>query len=676
MMVMGLSSVPALTPVYAETVPSELFEQLVNHEGIIYAMNEKEAVITSVNIDLPEIRIPAELSGRPVTSIGMGAFSGKTGIEKVILPDTVISIEDKAFENCSALAEINWDRVSYIGKNAFAGCSSLAVSRLPEGIAFVSERSFMGCASIESVTMPEGVSKIGTGAFMNCTALKNITFSSSLSSVGASAFENTMWYDSLDNGLVYCGSIAYKYKGKMPEGTDVILKEGTVSISPLCFNGCSGMTAVEIPNTVTSIGANSFCGCTGIWEVKIPGMVSYIGNGAFSGCTNLVDIDMADTVMGLESDVFKNTSWLAAQSDGIIYIGKNVYKYNGTAPEDSSAKIQEGTVGIAAGAFSGQSGIISVSLPESLVQIGSKAFMGLNKLSFITIPDGVTDIDSDAFADCLGLSVINVGVGISSISCLPYLQSSITEINISENSPYYKSDEHFIYSADMTKLVRCYSDEGLEEYSVPAYISEISEYAFMNCKGIKKMYVPEEVETVGIYAFKNCTAEVYGYSDSGMDIYARKNDVNFIKYLIEVSGNQWYYSDMLSFDYSTVTVTDIDGNLVEFSFGASPEQVYKDNLKTVPVEVYGENEGEVSVQVGLRGDVNQDGKISASDASLIFSEYKRLYKGQSGKLSKWKTFIANVDSTKGNSKITAQDASYVFSYYKEEYTKGHAKYPF
>ena len=94
------------------------------------------------------------------------------------------------------------------------------------------------------------------------------------------AFANTPWYDSKSVGMVYIGKVAYKYKGEMPRGNSVVIKKGTVSISPFAFDGCSNLTSVTIGNSVTSIGHRAFEGCIGLTSVTIPSSVTKIGDRA------------------------------------------------------------------------------------------------------------------------------------------------------------------------------------------------------------------------------------------------------------------------------------------------------------------------------------------------------------------------------------------------------------
>ena len=154
----------------------------------------------------------------------------------------------------------------------------------------IGDYAFSDCTGLTSVTIPSSVNSIGEEAFRGCTGLTSVTIPTSVTEIGYSAFGGTPWYNNQPDGVVYIGNVAYKFKGKMENGTHLAIKEGTVSIGPAAFGGCTGLTSVTIPNSVTEIGWSAFKGCTGLTSVTIPNSVTEIGDMAFEGCTGLKKI--------------------------------------------------------------------------------------------------------------------------------------------------------------------------------------------------------------------------------------------------------------------------------------------------------------------------------------------------------------------------------------------------
>ena len=62
----------------------------------------------------------------------------------------------------------------------------------------------------------------------------------------------------MDDEIVYLGRCLYSYKGDMPSDTEIVINEGTVSISPCAFQNCENLISVTIPNSLTTIGEAAF----------------------------------------------------------------------------------------------------------------------------------------------------------------------------------------------------------------------------------------------------------------------------------------------------------------------------------------------------------------------------------------------------------------------------------
>ena len=275
-----------------------------------------------------------------VTSIGEYAFYNCTGLTSVTIPNSVTSIGESAFENCKGLTSITIpNSVTSIGNQAFYGvpnivyngtakgspwgaknvngyvdgyfvyadatkttllaCSSAATGAItiPNSVTSIGKWAFSRCTGLTSVTIPNSVTSIGNQAFELCTGLTSITIPNSVTSIGSDAFDNTAWYNNQPDGVIYINKVLYKYKGTMPQGTSIAIKEGTISISggameSGAFYRCTGLTSITIPNSVTSIGNYAFSGCTGLTSITIPNSVTSIGSSVFSRCTSLTSIQV------------------------------------------------------------------------------------------------------------------------------------------------------------------------------------------------------------------------------------------------------------------------------------------------------------------------------------------------------------------------------------------------
>ena len=166
------------------------------------------------------------------------------------------------------------DGVLYIGKDAF-DCWIDEIGE-PEGFC------------VEYVVIPEGVRKIGVGAFLN-TNISEIRIPSSVVSIGKRVFSSSVEIEVAEDNPVYhvCNGCLIETASKtLIRGTDhsVIPADGSVTrIGDYAFAGCYGLTGIEIPESVTSIGECAFSG-TGLTGIHIPRSVVSIGDGAFRAC--------------------------------------------------------------------------------------------------------------------------------------------------------------------------------------------------------------------------------------------------------------------------------------------------------------------------------------------------------------------------------------------------------
>ena len=157
---------------------------------------------------------------------------------------------------------------------------------------------------------------------------------------------------------------------------------------------------------VVSIDQWAFYACAMLKSVIIPHTVTFIGMSAFHYCENLADVYIPYSVTTVEGSAFAYTKWYDNLPDGEVYINNTLYRYKGTAPENTQIVVKDGTTRIAGFTFWNQSNIISIELPQTLTVIEHDAFEGCTQLSSILIPKNVTDIGASAFADCTSLTEV------------------------------------------------------------------------------------------------------------------------------------------------------------------------------------------------------------------------------------------------------------------------------
>ena len=104
--------------------------------------------------------------------------------------------------------------------------------------------------------------------------------------------------------------------------TSLTLPSSVTSIGSSAFSGCSGLTSLTLPSSVTSIGESAFSGCSGLTSLTLPSSVSSIGESAFSGCSGLSSIYVNwESPLSIDASTFED----ANTGKCILYVPKGTY---------------------------------------------------------------------------------------------------------------------------------------------------------------------------------------------------------------------------------------------------------------------------------------------------------------------------------------------------------------
>ena len=212
-----------------------------------------------------------------VTSIGNSAFYNCTSLTSVTIGNSVTSIGDSAFNHCTSLTSVTiGNSVTSIGSYAFGSCSGLTSVTIPDSVTSIGSTAFYNCSGLTSITIGNSVTSIDSYAFEGCSSLTSVTIPASVTSIGSNPFA---YCDLLESITVDPGNTVYS----SPNGCNAIIK----TADHLLVLGCKNTV---IPNDVTTIYGHAFYGCIGLTSIEIPASVSNIYTSAFNRCSNLEEI--------------------------------------------------------------------------------------------------------------------------------------------------------------------------------------------------------------------------------------------------------------------------------------------------------------------------------------------------------------------------------------------------
>ncbi len=483
-----------------------------------------------------------------ITHIADSTFFYNTSIQKIILPQSLTSIGNRAFYS-SSISEIT----------------------LPKSLTSIGDEAFFNCWGIESFAVPAKVNKIGWGALSSCVFGDNFKMESNhfvlydgfiynkdMTHLISSYDSNMQEEITLPYTLTHIGNDAFC---ACPNLKKITIPEGVTYIGDWAFNSKSSITSISLPSSLNYIGEGAFANCSNLKQITIPKSVEIIGDRAFLGCNleNKIQILSDKYLINPDGFIYNknmtrmvsqyyplnkshftvptsvthigNGAFFAAQNvsyitipNSVTHIGTNTF----TACSSLTAiSIPNSVTHIGWGSFSNCSALNSVSLPNSLTSIEDQLFFGCINLQSISLPNNIKKVGNLAFNKCENLSaiilpesVIHIGNSAfmscvkiksliipASVSHIGYGAFSICDItdNFTSLSKNFIIEDGFVYDNKKQRIISSYKYSDTQQFSIPSSVQFIDNGAFWSYRELTSITIPNSISHIGKWSFDACS---------------------------------------------------------------------------------------------------------------------------------------------------------------------------
>ena len=436
---------------------------------------------------------------------------------RIFIPQTITERRSNAFDGCLFTLALNQKTVS--GWNSL---DFLEGVELGDDVETIESDAFRYCTNLKQIKIGKGVTSIPlrnryswSSPFDGCPALESITV----------AAGNTI-YDSRDN----CNAIIETANNRLLYGSgSTVIPETVTAIAELAFKSCTSLTEITIPDWVTEIGSDAFSGCTGLQTVTSyldtpigdPGFSSDVKSSAtlcvpylksnvyknsnYWNFTNIVEMEGSPeemAVINFADPVAKSicvNNW-DINGDGEISMGEaklvtSISGFSGNIELVSFDELQYFTnvTSIDNYAFSGCSGLTSVTIGNSVTSIGYEAFRDCSSLASVTISNSVTSIGYSAFSGCSGLTSVTIPNSVTSIGYSAFYDCSSLASIVLPNG---------LTTIESRTFSGC---SGLTSVTIGNSVTSIGYEAFRDCSVLTSMTIPNSVTNIGSGAFSGCS---------------------------------------------------------------------------------------------------------------------------------------------------------------------------
>ena len=481
----------------------------------------------------------------PITQIPRYTFYEKKLVGELRIPNTVTSIQDYAFNNCTGLSGILVipNSVTEIGNEAFYNCKGLnGTLTLSNNLKTIGRSAFYNCSGFKgSLTLPNSVTTIGSSAFELCSGFTSLKLSDALSVIPSNAFDRCTSLSGIlviPNSVTEIGNRAFYSTGF--NGT-LTLSSNLKTIKDYAFYGCSKFTgSLTLPNSVTTIGVVAFEGCSGFTNLTLSNALSVIPERAFFKCTSLSgNLVIPNSVTEIGNNAFNGCTGFNGTltlSSNLKTIGDNAFCDCTGFTGDLTLPNSVTTIGESAFAYCGR--FTSLKLSDALTVIPKRAFLACNFKGTLTLPSRLKMIDEGAFSNCTGFTgVLTLPNSVTTIGESAFaFCSGFTVLKLSEALTII--DRYAFQCCNNLTI----GSENPSQVTLPESLEKIGYEAFVWC---------DQIKTINFQSLPEGISEILGFD---MQKTVSLSDDSYISDKASFTGYAISYTRTISNDWGTLVL--------------------------------------------------------------------------------------------------------------------------
>ena len=395
--------------------------------------------------NLKELTVPTTVGA---DSVGEGILNNTTSLTKITAPIWVVEYADSGI-----LVDVVFNVGQVVGAGMFENATNLKSVQLPADLETIEAAAFKGATALTAIHIPASVTSIAHDAFAYCSALNSMSVDAANANYESN---NSNCIVEIENGQN--GSIETLIAGC----ANTVIYEGIEVIGEYAFLGCSRLTALNVPSTVTEIHEGAFYGCTALASINVSE-----ANGKYASVNNCLIIPQSmRLVQGCKNSKIEESYEIGGETLQLVSISSE--------------------------AFKGCSGLTEIYIPSTIASLEADSFNSCASLVKIVVANEELVLDGDVFSNCTKINNIKVPMALLDY----FIEKSFSTLANVELTTGEAIDDYLF--ADCTSL---------KNIILPATVTEIGAGAFSGCNQLTGVAVAEDsaLAVIGHNAFSGCS---------------------------------------------------------------------------------------------------------------------------------------------------------------------------